>query len=369
MLFQYPYAYEGPVLAVEGSGGYLIGQGQAWGPQGAPSPNILILAEGSSQTFDVALLHDHWYHLAAVRQGNDLSVHLDGTLVGTIRLNGRNRPNGTLRFGRAATGQLVNNREAQFYGKLADVVIYSRALSPQDLAKIVADHHVGAGDPSVVARWGFVRDRFRAVLSGAAQRIARDRKWNGVTDVQNMPLPANIRTQLPFAPGDAWYTVQGWGRPTSYSHYGYAAFCWDFIIADYPSGGTYPSGTMQAPIHAACSGSVVEAYDQQPLATAQPDNWVRIQAADGLLRDCQHLLTGSAVVSKGQSVAQGQQIAKVSLFPNNAHLHMAGSNNTGGVSSVTVPLAISDYEVRQPGGTWRPVARGIPQPGEVVRLL
>lgn len=278
VLFQYPYAYEGPVLAVEGSGGYLIGQGHAWGPQGAPSPNILILAEGSSQTF-------------------------------------------------------------------------------------------GAGDPSVVARWGFVRDRFPVVLSGAAQSIARDRKWNGVTDLQNMPLPAHTRTRLPFAPGDVWYTGQGWGHPTSYSHFGYAAFCWDFRIADYPSGDTYPNGTMQAPVHAACSGLVVEAYDQTPLGTDKSDNLVRIQGADALLRDCHHLLTGSAVVSKKQSVAQGQQVAQVSLFPDNAHLHMAGSHNTGGVSFVTVPLAISDYEVRQPGGTWRRVARGIPQPGEVVRRL
>ena len=73
------------------------------------------------------------------------------------------------------------------------------------------------------------------------------------------------------------------------------------------------------------------------------------------------------MISNGLSVEQGQQIAQVSLFPGNAHLHMAGSNNTGGVSFVTVPLAISHYEVRKPDGTWRRVARGIPQLGEVVR--
>ena len=68
-----------------------------------------------------------------------------------------------------------------------------------------------------------------------------------------MPLPGNASKSLPFAPGDVWFTNQGWGRQGSYSHFGYAAFSWDFIIADHPSGNTYPNGTMQAPVHAACS--------------------------------------------------------------------------------------------------------------------
>ena len=69
----------------------------------------------------------------------------------------------------------------------------------------------------------------------------------------------------------------------------------------------------------------------------------------------------------GQTVAPGQQIGQVSLFPDNAHLHMGGSNSAGGVGSVTVPLAVSNYEVRQPDGTWRRVARGIPERGDIVR--
>jgi hypothetical protein len=160
-----------------------------------------------------------------------------------------------------------------------------------------------------------------------------------------MPLPRTAETQLPFAMGDEWFIPQGWARQGSYKHFGYAAFCWDFIVADHPAGDTYPAGTMEAPIHAPCSGEVIREYDEQPGAAAQPDNWVHVRAADGLVRTCQHLLPNSVRVTLGQPLTTGQAMAQVSLFPENAHLHMAGSNNageTGDVGFATVPLVMSE---------------------------
>ena len=110
--FQYPYAYEGPILAVQGSGNYVIGQAEAWGPLGAPESKLLIRVERSQQTINVALRNDRWYHLAAVRQANTLTVYLDGAAVASVAVGGRDVPDGTLRFGRAADGLLLNGHEA-----------------------------------------------------------------------------------------------------------------------------------------------------------------------------------------------------------------------------------------------------------------
>jgi hypothetical protein len=72
VLFQYPYAYEGPILAVQGSGNYVIGQAEAWGSLGAPESKLLICADRSQQTVNLVLENNRWYHLAAVRRGNTL---------------------------------------------------------------------------------------------------------------------------------------------------------------------------------------------------------------------------------------------------------------------------------------------------------
>jgi hypothetical protein len=366
VLFQYPCAYAGPILSVRGTGSYIIGQG-GWGgvTWGTSGTTLLLEAEGASHVIYIDLRNDRWYHLAVVRQGDRLTAHLDGVAVADIPLDGTNVPDGTLRIGRMADGRLWNARELQFYGKVAEVVLFRRALSAAELVELVT--HAGPSGLIVVGRRVFL-DRSRVALLGEARTTTRDANWDGANDLRRMPLPGGSRTVLPFAVGDAWLMVQGWARPTGFSHFGYAAFCMDFVIADHPAGDQYPMGTMGAPIHAPCAGAAVKVYDKlSEKDQSDIDNWVQIRGSDGIVRVCQHLLAGSAAVAVDDPVRAGYKIAEVSRFPSNAHLHMACGNSSENLGFVTVPWVFRNYEVRQPDGTWRRVAAGILEPGDVVR--
>ena len=193
-------------------------------------------------------------------------------------------------------------------------------------------------------------------------------------DAAVIPLPQHDRQELPFLAGEAWECPQG--IAAAFSHRGYAAFCWDFVLADTGAAWTdvYPNGSFRAPVFSAGEGEVLMVSDVSPPATGpETENQVWVRHPDGLVRAYLHLLKHSARPYEGQTVHDGQPIAQISTEWRDAnrprpHLHFATQPDASDmVGFVTAPTAFSDYEVRNPDGSWSFVARGIPQAGEVVR--
>ncbi len=98
-----------------------------------PSGHVYSLEAGKSATYDHAL-PSGWVHLAAVRGPDELRLYVDGKLVAH-----------SSRF-KAADFDITNNESLKigfgahdhFNGRLADVRLYNRALSDDDVAKLAA---------------------------------------------------------------------------------------------------------------------------------------------------------------------------------------------------------------------------------------
>ena len=94
-----------------------------------PSGRVYALEAGANVTYDHALAAG-WHHLAAVREGNQLALYVDGARVAAADAAAHvpaaianNRP---LRIG---FGQ-----HDHFNGSLADVRVHGRALSAAEIA-------------------------------------------------------------------------------------------------------------------------------------------------------------------------------------------------------------------------------------------
>ncbi len=74
-----------------------------------------------------------WHHLVCQRSGNMLEMILDGERVGQTRLTGLEESTETvLRFGRLKeTGSEKHVR--QFYGRIAEIALYERLLSIDEI--------------------------------------------------------------------------------------------------------------------------------------------------------------------------------------------------------------------------------------------
>ena len=81
-----------------------------------------------------------------------------------------------------------------------------------------------------------------------------------------------------------------------------------------------------------------------------------------------HLQTNGVTVNKRDIVKLGQKVGlagDTGTDLNGFHLHFAVSDKPDQTDGF-VTIAFSDYEVRS-GGTWQPVARGVPKTGDVIR--
>ncbi len=99
-MLQYPQAYTGPMLSVNGSGTFIIGQGDYFESPG--SQTKLVLRIGSKHvTHPENFSAGTWHHLAVVRHGNNFTLYLDGKPTGTsLTFSGSGGPAGKLRFGK-----------------------------------------------------------------------------------------------------------------------------------------------------------------------------------------------------------------------------------------------------------------------------
>jgi len=383
---QFPNAFEGPFVAENGTGTFGIGQGEwQYGDDGTK----LYLNIGSQfVTYLAPLVAGTWHHLAVVSQTagtkRSFSVVLDGQPLGTpliVSAAASNLPAGTLRFGKRTTGQTVNQHNAQYFGFLDDIAIFSRALSLAEIQNLRATVvHLSGSEPDLLAGYTFATGPLPAKLArpitlhSPATLIALSADRDNAADAAALPLPNGHRTtHLPFAPGEAWLCVKGIDTNGGH-HEGYASFCWDFVLADqdHGSGGEYPHGTGGAPLYAIAGGKVVTAREDQPLGTATA-NLLEIEHAPGEIAGYLHLRTNSIVEAVSGSTLRGKPIALAGATGMGGchtcnHLHIAVVDQPDGTPGfVTIPTAFSDYEVRTGADSWQRVARGIPKENEVVR--
>ena len=381
---------------MNGSGNYLVGQGDRSTPVNLPpptgstqAPNLISRFDGASgaylpAAFDVG----RWYHLAIVRQSNQFSLFLNGRILNdsmsgsALTATNTNTPSGTLRLGRPGPTVLIGGRDAQFYGMMDELAVYTRAFTSAEIqAQFINRGHLTGNEPDLLAGWLFsptprpglpTRMLRPVVRSGQTALVVNSANWSG-SDMQLIPLPEHHTMELPFLPGEAWVCTQGFA--SGGSHSGSSAFCWDFQKAD--AGLTwadvYPNGSFRAPIYSTGDGEVT--LVDNPI-DPNIENQVKICASESIGTLDVYLLYNSALVSKGQRISGGRQVANICrdwhLLPNGSappHLHFGIIPDlVNQLVYVTAPAAFSNYEVRNALDlSWSVIPKGIPLFGQVVR--
>ena len=150
-------------------------------------------------------------------------------------------------MGSVRRGREINARDAQYFGLLDDVAIFTRALSTpevQDLSENIPN--LTSSLPDLLAGYPFATGRLPSklarpvILKGAAQRVTTSADRNSASDAALLPLPTmHEPMDLPFPPGEAWDVIKGVDTDGEH-HDGYASFCWDFNPHGKPVASEYP---------------------------------------------------------------------------------------------------------------------------------
>lgn len=381
-LRRYPHAYAGPFLTVGGggrSGMYFAGQGDFNVlPPGYPTTPLrltglphLIVAIGS-ETRWIGLGADvDWHHLALVARGNDIEIFVDGKKKVEMPKS-KTAPVGTLWLGRTEDAT-PEGRGGQFVGLLDDFALFDSALKAKDVEDLAEARRLSGREKTLVVGHtfgyeppnGMTRELSHPLphRSPGAQIEAVSDNRMGLADISKVPLPLNAHMRLPFAPGSEWRVIQGFDDPGG-SHHGYAAFCWDF--------GCESDGTRGQPFYSCAPGPVAGVKEDSTDKSKQA-NFVVIQHRDGSFCDYLHQEKDSAPVKMGDRVSYGEKLGTVGDTGNakGPHLHMAVTNNgehVKGSNFHTIPVAFSNYEVRDKDGDWKRLIRGIPTKGQHIRF-
>lgn len=151
----------------------------------------------------------------------------------------------------------------------------------------------------------------------------------GPRDLSKYPDPKSSPYKLPWKDGETRFCVQGnWGVV---SHRDHGEFSYDFYM---------PVGSIVC----AARGGVVTRVVQKHTGngTTMPNNKVVIRHKDGSYGSYLHLVKGGSLVKVGQTVRQGEPIAKSgnvgrSMLP---HLHF----HVTGPSKETIPVTFTDVK-------------------------
>jgi len=210
-------AFEGPLIAENGSGLFVIGQGD-WHQDG--EGNKLLLAVGAGRcNYPAPLRAGRWYHLALrVVVGTDVMTFqpfLNGNSLGapmSVPRDDPGLPRGTMRFGKRTTGGTVNGHNAQYFGFLDEVAIFSTALPPVRIAALASSTSPLTGDePDLLSGFTFhgrhVQPRMArsTSLHGVAKLVGTSENWDSAADAALLPLPPqSAEMNLPFTVGEDW---------------------------------------------------------------------------------------------------------------------------------------------------------------------
>ncbi len=189
------------------------------------------------------------------------------------------------------------------------------------------------------------------------------------------------KTVLSLPVAGVWGILQG--VDSQGTHQGYAAFAYDLVPAETPvSEKVFRSRTRLVdhpcygrPILAPADGRVVWARDGArelpPFKESkrhEAGNFVILQHTPDEFTEFRHLQSGSVAVHEGEEVRAGEQIGRCGNSGNalTPHLHFAFLGSYQPIA--TRPMRLSNYEVMDAHGAWRP-GDGEPQPGQILRSL
>ena len=413
---QYPHAYTGPVLAENGGGTFLVGQGDFIEGDAA------IVEEGGKPVFVVQIGNKKavyltpkvragkWVHVAVVRKGTKVSLFLDGVKQKPVEIRKTERkvvsapeidlggmvggPTGTLRLGRRTPGTGSSNVNWQAYGLVDDVAVFDRALDSTAIAAIISAKRLTGKEDGLLAGLSFetpdAGEQLPKKLRGAwpnnhrAYHMPVSPKRASAKDDDVFGNPFVIGAiakplRLPFKKGEVWRVIQGYDERDG-SHRSAAAFCYDFVL-DGPSTQStkYPNGTEFAPVYAAAKGKITRYHQDGGFEGPREPYTIKINVAEGEWISYLHMAANSltkkatggtdpdgdhvfeVAPAAQKTIGKGDYVGK--LGPDAAHLHFGGTN-----LEYTFPVAFDDYWVSDDAGkTWRHVVRGIPTDGQLIK--
>lgn len=404
---EFVYAHEGPIIAENGSGKFMIGMDK---PED-DVPTLLLQVGQKSAEFSVPdLAPREWRHLA-VRRGPTsfpsgaytFSVYLDGTkltpLSGTdITFSSAdpmtNVPSGNVRIGRRT--QRSSDAYWQFYGLVDEVAVYQG----NPIVALLADTREVDELTSLVKGFTFdsviqTNPKLAHGVTYTAPTVAASPPLAAIGSIFDLPAymsPTETTYRLPFAAGQAWRVMQGYENNT---HTGTAAFCLDMNRV-----GVTTQGTS---VFAVADGDVVRirdsSDDEEPWSPPSSGNYnlpwqVAFETGSNESFSYLHLQESSVETAlcaganctphpdetNPIAVSVGDAVGKIgtAVPSSNSHLHF-GMRTTEGTTA-TAPMAFSDYQIcdLDPGETvstsadlakcsWRDVARGMLVKGDIVR--
>jgi hypothetical protein len=405
-MLKHPKAYEGPILTVNGSGVYFIGQGDY--RDGVDGAKMVVKIGNAKATYTLPnhLVAGKWLHVALVRVAGTW-IAPDAPLYFAYRywfyLNGVYRakdgggdlqaipnplmPNGTLRLG--ATNPVATASKTQFYGFVDDVAIFNKALTASQVQSIYNSSlkRLTGNEPDLIAGYTFDSatpsgqplspklSRTVTIVTPAYKSLVTQARQDSI-DAALLPLPVHqISLRLPFDPGQVWKVTQGYEG--TLSHNGYAAFALDLVLAGVDASGRPKDVPLEygknKNVNAAAAGHVLSWTDNGDTNLSDGDdkdyeNKIHIEHAPGELTGYLHILTGSSTqafpnLTPPFFVLRGTRIAGVG-YGNGYHLHFGAASGSG----VNRPVAFSNYEYYHPGNDrWYFVEKGTPQQNQYIR--
>lgn len=417
---QYPHGNVGPIAAENGSGTYAFGQEDyraGDGGNGDVGSPVFFVQVGNKkvQYLLPEMIPGRWIHVAVVRKGDTVSLYVWGVKRKPIKVTNSETnakvevpeikvstasglPSGTLRFGRRSSGSTGSKAVWQAYGMIDDVAVFDRALTGTAITSIIAAKRLSGQETGLLTGWSF--EKPVSATKPLPPKLAK--AWTKKPRAYHMPVSSDRNSgkdddvfdnafvigevsaavQLPFKKDEVWKVIQGQDDPGS-SHNGYAAFCYDFVVAGKPQTGNYPGGTAHAPVYAGATGKVVRyrkdgGFDgpREPYSMrirVGPDEHIGYlhlekgtlssKASGGTCdadHNCEVPLANALTISKGAKVAD--------LGPKAAHLHFSGAGVDG--ESMTIPIAFTDYWAsNDQGQTWFKVFRGHPKKGQWIKRM
>jgi hypothetical protein len=151
--------------------GYFFGFGNLANPYGT---NLLIDASchGNYNTGWNANANN-WYHFILMRNQNNLTAYINGNVVGTYTSSSINSPSNNIFF-----GSTFFSNSVFFNGKLDDIAIWNRALTPQEITALYtasnnnnATSNTTANVPSAISYQAVARDAQGMPLADANLQV------------------------------------------------------------------------------------------------------------------------------------------------------------------------------------------------------